>query len=182
MKRLIFATGLLVLFAATGGANAADSWGLEGEKIARFEAKVVDIACELTGNCPANCGAGNRQLGLLTDVGRLVLPTKNQVPFAGAAWELVDFCQKRVVVDGLFVNNRGHEIFALQFVKAVDGKWQRANRFTGKWLKEAGLPEGSPKADQWFRNDPQVNALIKADGKLGLGLKADQDYQKFLDE
>ena len=124
MKRLIFATGLLVLFAATGGANAADSWGLEGEKIARFEAKVVDIACELTGNCPANCGAGNRQLGLLTDAGRLVLPTKNQVPFAGAAWELVDFCQKRVVVDGLFVNNRGHEIFALQFVKAVDGKWQ----------------------------------------------------------
>ena len=54
--------------------------------------------------------------------------------------------------------------------------------FKGRWLKEAGLPEGSPKAGQWFRNDPQVKALIKADGKLGLGLKADQDYQKFLDE
>ena len=182
MKKLTLAAGLFVLIGMAGGAQAADSWGLEGEKIARFEAKVVDIACELTGNCPANCGAGKRQLGLLTDEGRLILPTKNQVPFAGAAWELVQFCQQRVVADGLFVNNRGHEIFALQFVKAVDGKWQRANRFTGRWLKEAGLPEGSPKAGQWFRNDPQVEALIKADGKLGLGLKADQDYQKFLDE
>lgn len=181
MKGLILASTLLALTVA-GGAHAADSWGLPGEKIVRFEAKVVDIACELTGNCPANCGAGTRQLGLLTDEGRLVLPTKNQVPFAGAAWELVDFCQKRVVADGLFVNNRGHEIFALQFVKAVDGKWRRANRFSGKWTKEVGLPAGSPKAKQWFRNDPAVNTLIKADGKLGLGLKADEEYQKFLDE
>ena len=142
MKRLIFATGLLVLFAATGGANAADSWGLEGEKIARFEAKVVDIACELTGNCPANCGAGNRQLGLLTDAGRLVLPTKNQVPFAGAAWELVDFCQKRVVVDGLFVNNRGHEIFALQFVKGSRWKVAAGQSLHRKMAQRGGSARG----------------------------------------
>jgi hypothetical protein len=92
MKTLIFVTGLFVLLGASSNAQAAESWGLEGEKIARFEAKVVDIACELTGNCPTNCGAGKRQLGLLTDEGRLILPTKNQVPFAGAAWELVEFC------------------------------------------------------------------------------------------
>ena len=180
MRNFVVAASLLVLM--IGNTEAADSWGLPGEKIVRFEAKVVDIACELTGNCPANCGAGKRQLGLLTDEGRLVLPTKNQLPFAGAAWELVEFCQKRVVADGLFVNNRGHEIFALQFVKPVDGKWQKANRFAGKWLKEVGLPAGSPKANAWFRNDPAIDGLIKSDGKLGLGLKADEEYQKFLDE
>ncbi len=56
------------------GSRAADSWGLPGEKEVRFEAKVVDILCELTGDCPADCGAGKRQLGLLKDDGTLVLP------------------------------------------------------------------------------------------------------------
>ncbi len=32
------------------------------------------------------------------------------------------------------------------------------------------------KVKRWFENDPQVNALIARDGKLGLGLEADQKY------
>ena len=182
MRGLLLAVVLLVAINDFGVARAAESWGLPGETIVRFDARVVDIACELTGSCPPNCGDGRRQLGLLTDEGRLVLPLKNQIPFAGAAWELIDFCGKRVTADGLFVDNRGYEIFALQFVRPVEGKWRRANRYNGRWLKEVGLPPDSGKVNQWFRNDPAVDALIEADGKLGLGPEADEEYRRFLDE
>jgi hypothetical protein len=134
MRKSFCAMLLVGLAFATGAAHAAESWGLPGEEKARFEAKVVDILCELTGDCPADCGAGKRQLGLLRDDGSLVLPLKNQVIFAGVAAELIDFCAQRVVADGLMVTNRGHSVFALQFVKAApDGKWRRANRFLPKW-------------------------------------------------
>ena len=175
MNRLLFALALVTV--VVGPAQAADEWGLPGEEVVRFEAKVVDILCELTGNCAEGCGAGRRQLGLLTDEGRLVLPLKNFTPFSGATAELTDFCGKRVVADGLFSTNRGHTIFALQFVKeAPDGKWRRANRFLPQWAEANGFAPGGPEAKQWFRNDPQVKAMIAADGVLGLGAKADQDY------
>ncbi len=177
MRKLVGATLLIVLVHAASAARAADSWGLPGEEIVRFEAKVVDLLCELTGDCPAQCGAGKRQLGLLKDDGILVLPLKNQAFFAGAADELSDFCAKRVVADGLMVTNRGYTIFALQFVKeAPDGKWRRANRFLSAWAKRNGLDPKDKKVKRWFENDPQVNALIARDGKLGLGLEADRKY------
>jgi hypothetical protein len=162
---------------SASAARAAESWGLPGEQEARFEARVVDLLCELTGDCPADCGAGTRQLGLLRDDGTLVLPLKNQVIFAGAAAELLGFCDRRVVTDGLMVTNRGHTIFALQFVKAApDGKWQRANRFLPIWAVENGVGPKSATAKRWFENDPRVRDLIARDGKLGLGLEADQKY------
>ncbi len=177
MRKLLGATLLIVLVHGAGAARAADSWGLPGEEIVRFEAKVVDLLCELTGDCPAQCGAGKRQLGLLKDDGILVLPLKNQAFFAGAADELIDFCAKRVVADGLMVTNRGYTIFALQFVKeAPDGKWRRADRFLRKWAKRNGLDPKDKKVKRWFESDPQVNALIARDGKLGLGLEADRKY------
>ncbi len=114
MKKILGASFAAVLLLASGVAQAASSWGLPGEEIVRFEAKVVDIVCELTGDCPAQCGGGKRQLGLLTDDGTLVLAFKNTVPFAGAADELIDFCGKRVTADGLFTTNRGHKLFVLQ--------------------------------------------------------------------
>ena len=177
MKRhFIFALAGLVMI-VTGGAHAAELWGLPGEKKARFEAKVVDVLCELTGDCPAACGAGKRQLGLLTDAGRLVLPLKYVVPFAGAADELSDFCARRVIADGLFATNRGHTVFVLQFVRqAPDGKWRRANRFTPKWAKRNGLAPGDKKTQRWFEHDPRVEAEIARDGKLGLGPAADRAY------
>ena len=50
--------GLCAIFAAlfafgVGAAFAADEWGIEHEEVARIEATVVDILCELTGDCPA---------------------------------------------------------------------------------------------------------------------------------
>jgi len=176
MRKTIFILGLLGI--AIGPARAAEEWGLPNEKVARFEAKVVDVACELTGDCPPNCGGGKRQLGLVDGKGRLVLPLKNQVPFAGSAWELSDFCGKQVIADGLFSTNRGYTIFALQFVReAPDGNWRRANRFLDRWAKENGLPAGSPKTKRWFDHDPAVVQTIRAHGKLGLGPAADRAYE-----
>lgn len=177
MRQIISVLGLALALGAPDLARAAESWGLINEETARFEAKVVDVLCELTGDCPDNCGDGSRQLGLLTDDGRLVPALKNQVPFAGAAEELIDFCGQRVVADGLFSNNRGHRVFALQFVRAApDGEWRRANRFLPRWAERNGVDPKSKTAKQWFRNDPRVTERIAAEGRLGLGPQADQDY------
>ena len=177
MSHLKAAALVAAVLVSAGAARAAESWGLAGEQTARFEATVVDLLCELTGDCPADCGAGKRQLGLLKDDGTLVLPLKNQVIFAGAAAELIGFCDRRVVADGLFVTNRGHTIFALQFVKPLpDGKWQRANRFLPKWAAANGVGPKSATARRWFENDPRVKDLVARDGKLGLGLEADRKY------
>ena len=63
----VFATAAAILVSAapflSGPAAAADfsegseakEWGLIGEKKARFTARVVDILCELGGDCPAEC-------------------------------------------------------------------------------------------------------------------------------
>lgn len=170
----LFGLGLGFAF---GPARAAEEWGLPNEKVARFEAKVVDILCELTGDCPPDCGAGKRQLGLVDAKGRLVLPLKNQVPFAGTVGELIDFCGKQVIADGLFSTNRGYTVFALQFLReAPDGKWRRANRFSKKWAERNGLPADTLKANRWFENDPAVKDTIAAQGKLGLGPAADKMY------
>lgn len=166
-----------VLAAGAAGAHAAEEWGLPEEEIVRFEAKVVDIACELTGDCPANCGGGKRQLGLINAQGQLILPIKNATPFSGTSDELIDFCGKQVIADGLFSTNNGYKVFALQFVReAPNGKWRRANRFIPKWAKRHDLPANSPKTRRWFDNDADVKRLIKEQGVLGLGQEADKKY------
>lgn len=176
MKFMYCAAALL--FMATATADAAEKWGLPDEKIVRFEAKVVDILCELTGDCPKSCGAGKRQLGLLNAKGKLILPLKNSVIFAGAAAELVDFCGQMIIADGLLTTNRGYTVMALQFIKPLpDGKWRRANRFVAKWAKQTGIDPKSKQAERWFENDPRINALLAKDGKLGLGLAADRAFE-----
>ena len=73
--------------------------------------------------------------------------------------------------------DRGYTVFALQFVReAPDGKWRKANRFLPKWAKANGLSAKDKKVKQWFRHDPQVKALIAADGILGLGPEEDKKY------
>ena len=154
-------------------AQAAEEWGISGEEKARFEAKVVDIACELSGNCPANCGGGKRQLGLLKDDGTLLLVAKNVDIFAGATVDLIGFCGQRIVADGLLIKSPRMPLFALQFKRAApDGKWSRANWFTKEWSKANGGKKGS----QWFRHDPAIKAEIAANGVLGIpGLKPDKE-------
>ena len=170
MQRILFAAliGLSALW--SGAVWAAEGWGFPGEQVERFEAKVVDILCELTGDCPAECGGGARQLGLLTKEGEIVLPAKNTVIFAGVAGELAEFCGQQITADGLFTTNRGHRIFALQFLRpAPDGQWRRANRWLGQWARENGVAVDSDEAEAWYVNDPEVKRLIAEQGKLGLG-------------
>ena len=175
MRILTAAAAVLLAFA--GAALAADSWGLPGEEAARFEAKVVDVVCELTGDCPQDCGAGTRQLGLLTGEGKLVLPLKNTVPFAGAVEELVTFCGRQVIVDGLMTTNRGHTVFALQFVRAApDGEWFGGDRWARVWAERNGLAADDEKTSEWYLHDEGVQALIGEQGKLGLGPEADRKF------
>jgi hypothetical protein len=177
MTRILALGALALALFAAPPLQAAQEWGLPGEEVARFDATVVDVLCELTGDCPANCGDGSRQLGLLDDQGVLHLASKNFTPFTGASWELQDFCGQKVTADGLFTTNRGYRIFALQFVrKAPDGDWRRANRFTEQWAAKNGVAADSPQAKQWFRNDPEVQRLIEQKGVFGLGEDADKAY------
>jgi hypothetical protein len=175
MRSLISAIGFAATVLVAGAAQAANSWGLPNEEITRFEAKVVDVLCELKGDCPAD--AGGRQLGLLRDDGTLVLPVKNSTPFSGTQVELLPFLGKRVVADGLFMTNHGYTLFALQFVRqAPDGEWRAANRFLRAWAEKHGFAPDATETGQWFRHDPRVEDLIEKHGKLGLGPAADKAF------
>ena len=152
---------------------AAEGWGINHEKVTRVEAKVVDLLCEVTGNCVSNCGGGKRQLGLLFDNGKLVPVVKNNDPFAGAIADLLPFCGKRIVADGLLISNPKMSMFQLQFKRAAPkgkpkGKWSKANWFTKDWAKANPGKKGA----QWFRHDQRIKDLIAKDGVLGIpGLK-----------
>ena len=111
MKRIGLVMAAIGLLAVSGIAWAAKSWNLTGEEIVRFDAKVVDILCELTGDCPANCGDGKRQLGLINGEGVLIPVTKNMTAFTGAVDELIDFCGQTITADGLF-STRSEKISA----------------------------------------------------------------------
>ena len=165
LAAVFVAAGAMVI---SGVAAAANSWGLPDEVEARFDAKVTDVLCVLSGDCPEDCGAGKRLLGLLQDDGRLVLPVKNAGPFTGATADLIPFCNQKVTVDGLFTTNYGVTIFAVQFVRPKGGKWRRANGFVREWARERGLEVKDQKARRWFRNDEAIRALIEEQGVLGL--------------
>jgi len=150
MKRLI----LIALLALPIPGLTAESWGLPEEKPASFDAKVVDMVCALTGDCPARCGAGKRQLGLLTKDGKLILVSKNAAPFAGASADLAPYCGQKITADGLFTSNQGVTLFALQRLRPQGGDWRDAL---------------SPDSSEWYLHDAKVKALIDQQGKLGLG-------------
>ncbi len=169
MKHIIPTILTTALLVSAGAAKAAEEWGIEGEEKARFEAKVVDVLCELTGDCPKNCGDGKRQLGLLKGDGKLILAVKNVDIFAGAANDLKSFCGKKIIADGLLIKNPKIPLFALQFKRlAPDGKWSRANQFGKDWSKA----NDNKAAGQWFRNDKTIKKAIAEQGVLGIpGLK-----------
>ncbi len=171
MKRTLIA-GCVLALAFGGEALGANEWGIDGEVKTRAEAKVVDLLCEVTGQCAENCGAGKHQLGLLFDDGRLVPVVKNFDIFAGGVDDLIQFCGKRITADGLMINNDKMPLFAIQFKRlAPDGKWSRANQWGKNWSKR----NGGKKSNQWFKNDPLVLETIKADGVFGIpGLEPEE--------
>ncbi|MEM6623319.1 MAG: hypothetical protein AAF674_13895 [Pseudomonadota bacterium] len=189
MRKLLFAalgalSALIALPVAAEGEFAdgsiAKGWeGLLGREPARFEARVVDVICELTGDCPADCGAGGRQMGLVrTADGVLVLAGKNlQSSFNGASWDLYPYCGQTVTVDGLMVGDpdlTATKYYQVHWIEAAGAEAMKANGFTRAW-KERN-PELADSKGPWFRNDPAVNAAIEKDGWLGLGAEADATY------
>jgi hypothetical protein len=179
--------GLLVALAAGpasgqdfSAGSAASSWGLSGERPAKFEAEVVDVLCELAGDCPADCGEGARQLGLLRSAdGVLVLPMKNGEPvFSGAVADLAPYCGQTVEVDGLLVGEAEATpapFYMVQTIRpAAEVEPRKADGFTAAWAQ--ANPEAAAKGGEWFRHDPAVNARIAEDGHLGLGPEMDAAF------
>jgi hypothetical protein len=160
--------------------SAAKSWGLLGEENAKFEAMVVDVLCELGGDCPENCGGGARQLGLLRSPdGVLVMPMKNGQPvFSGTVADLLPHCGETVEVDGLLVGEA--EVTPVKFYQVQtirrtgEAESKPANRFTEAWAE--ANPEAAAAGGEWFRADPDVNTRIEADGYLGLGPETDAAF------
>lgn len=157
---------LALLFSAP--ASAADGWGIAHEKETEIEATIVDVACKLTGDCPANCGDGKRQLGLLTPDGKLRLAAKGATNFAGAVIDLLPHCGKVVFADGLLIENPAMTFFMVQNLRLSKNEpLTSANAFQTQWTKVHG------KAEEWYRADPAVKKIIDADGVLGIkGLEA----------
>ena len=150
------------------------------QRPALFEARVVDLLCELTGDCPEDCGAGKRHIGLIRSADNvLILPNKNsQAAFSGAAVDLAPYCNQVVEVDGLMLVDEEenlNNIYQVQKVRVDGGEWQKANKFTKIWKQE--FPEAAGKG-AWFRRDPRIKALLAETGYLGLGLEADEAFKK----
>ena len=178
---------LFVLPAMAEGEFAADSkaksWNLTGEEKARFSGKVVDILCELTGDCPDNCGDGGRQLGLIRDAdGKLVLLAKNaQAAFTGAVRDMLPYCNQNVKVDGLLVGDPEVTPAKFYLVQKIqpegEAKWVKANKWTRGWAKDNPDLKGIKGA--WFRKDTRIKALIERNGWLGLGLEIDKAFLEY---
>ena len=165
--------------------SEAKSWNLFAEQPARFEATVVDIICEVAGDCVDNCGDGARQLGLVRSVdGVLVYPNKNsQAAFTGAAVELLPYCGQEVEVDGLLLEDDyvgAINIYLVQTIRPVgEDEWVKANQWTKVWAENN--PDAAGKGP-WFRRDPRVLAEIAREGYFGLGLEQDEEIKDLLFE
>lgn len=165
--------------------SEARSWNLFAEQPARFEATVVDIICEVAGDCVDNCGNGARQLGLVRSVDNvLVYPNKNsQAAFTGAAVELLPYCGQEVEVDGLLLEDEflgAQNIYLVQTIRALgEDEWVKANQWTKVWAENN--PDAAGKGP-WFRRDPRVLAEIAREGYFGLGLEQDEEIKDFLFE
>ncbi|APE42717.1 hypothetical protein BOO69_04215 [Sulfitobacter alexandrii] len=187
MRALATAAAVLLLAAPLAAQDfsadsEARSWNLYAEVPALFDARVVDVMCELTGDCPANCGDGARQLGLLRSADdALVLATKNnQSAFSGAVVDLLPYCGQDVTVDGLLIEDPdlgASNIYLVQRVKTAGGDWAKTDRFTGHWAEQNPDVAGD---GPWFRRDPRIAAEIEKNGYLGLGLETDEAFKSYL--
>jgi hypothetical protein len=186
MNRIVNRFSLLALIALAQVATAsaqqpnsqAESWGLQNEAQFILSGRIVDVVCELAKDCPPQCGAGKRQLGLLTSSGRLVLIAKNSQPlFNGAVTDLLPYCLELVDVDGLMTGNEHSRVFQLQLIRRQGASdWSKAERWTQEWQKQN--PTLVEKTEEWFYHDPRVTKQIDATGYLGLGAAADREFAK----
>lgn len=158
--------------------STAASWGLSGERPARFAARVTDAVCALTGDCPADCGAGLRQMVMIREAdGVMVLAMKNTQPiFTGATVDLAPWCGQTVTVDGLMVGEpeqtRGARLMQVQTVTPTGAEAVKTNRWLAEWAAQNPEAGGA----EWFRSDPRILERIARTGYLGLGPETDADF------
>ena len=188
MIRTMIAAALAVLMAFPAAAEGEFAEGsqvtgwknLQGRENALFTAKVVDILCELTGDCAEKCGACKRQMGQIREAdGVLVLAAKNsQASFNGATVDLAPYCGQIVTVDGLLVGDpavastKFYQVFAIQ--REGSDNWAKTKRWTRMWKRDN--KDLADKKGPWFRHDAAVAAAIEANGWLGLGAEADKTF------
>ncbi|MEL7048225.1 MAG: hypothetical protein AAFO75_04545 [Pseudomonadota bacterium] len=185
---IVLLTGLCVGFGAQAsdkdfskGSQAAEL-GLSGEQKATFSGKVVDILCELSGDCPDNCGAGARNLGILrSSDNALVIVSKNsQFEFNGGVDDLLPYCNADVDVDGLLIGEdpgMKAKIYMAQFIrKSGDADWIKTTLWTEAWKKRN--PGAATGKGPWFRRDPRVLNKIEKSGYFGLGKDVDAAWIK----
>jgi hypothetical protein len=163
---ILTAAGALI---AAPAAFAAEKMNLPEEREYTGTATVVDVVCELTKNCPNQCGAGKRQLGLKTPDGKILMAAKNTVNFMGAVHDLLPYCGKQLEVDGITATQYGTTLFMLQRYRP-NGKaeWREANQSLLDWAKANKVKPDSNEAEEWMRNDPLVKTAVAKRGKLGV--------------
>ena len=165
-----FLAGLALATLTTTFAISAESVGAQYENEVTLSGQIVDVACELTGNCPKNCGEGNRVLGLKTADATLYLIAKGPPLFANANESVLPFCSRAIDVDGLLIKNPKMPLLFVQRYRAAGDKdWKDADGFEVAWKAKNG------EADEWFRKDKRVIDLVAKNGPLGIpGLQPKQ--------
>lgn len=161
--------------------SQAKEFGLVEEEKALFSGRVVDVMCEVTGNCAEQCGNGDRVLGIVREADqKLVMVLKNgQFSFNGPVEDLLPFCNQNVDVDGLLIGyeeDYGAKFYMVQLIrKSGDPEWSKANRWTKVWREKN--PEAAKVKGPWFRKDPRILKQIEATGYFGLGHEVDEKYR-----
>ncbi|MGY9055382.1 MAG: hypothetical protein ACKVGZ_07225, partial [Alphaproteobacteria bacterium] len=140
--RLTLATVVALGVSASAGAkdysvgSNAKSWNLQGQEKAMFTGKVVDLLCELAGDCVDNCGGSTRNLGILrSDDNKLITVMKNtQAAFNGGSDDLLPYCGQIIDADGLMIGDDEvvkAKFYQIQLVR-VSGteKWNKTTLWT----------------------------------------------------
>lgn len=162
MKHISKAVFAILAF-GLGSARAAEGWGIPNEKPLIVQGKVVDILCHLTGQCVPQCGAGKRQLGILTREGVLRMVAKGNVDFANAVPDLAPLCGQEVEADGLIIENPAITLYFVQGIRTKPGDaFTPADVFLKDWTAKNGA------AEEWWRKDPEANRLIAEKGPFGI--------------
>ncbi|MEL6289776.1 MAG: hypothetical protein AAFQ42_01780 [Pseudomonadota bacterium] len=161
--------------------SKARDWNIANFEKARFAGRIVDILCEVSGGkvCAETCGGGALQLGVVrASDNRLFLAAKNGQPnFAGAVRDLLPYCNKDVVVDGLLTGDGTTQIFQIQLIREAGAKKDaKTSQYTKQWAED--FPDAAKKKGPWFRKDPRITKQIDANGYLGLGAEADRAFAK----
>jgi len=167
----LFASAILTTACATP-VGEVSSWPITNAETNELSGQVVDVMCELGGNCADNCGDGTRQLAIKTETLGTVLVSKNLNNYSGGADELSPFCNQNVTINGLFTEHQGVRFFQVQNIRPPGGSWQRANRYLQAWSERSG----KPPSNDWQDQDERVREIIERDGRLGLGPDADDEY------